>query len=239
MTISRRWYLGAGLALLATGAWWLQRDVHHYVSADPAAAARFVAAFAAPPAANSAATRAELEELLALQARRTPAQVEQARADRKTQIRRFYGAFGLAEDAAELPLLEDFAEEIEDDVRGRVRSVKEHFRRLRPSEVDSRIEPCIDDVRGDLSYPSGHAAFGWAMAWLLAELEPTRRDALEKRAEEFARQRMVCGVHYASDLAAGKFAARLVFAEMTSHPRFQARLDAVAQEYRRERGVKN
>ena len=52
-------------------------------------------------------------------------------------------------------------------------------------------------VAGPLSVP----------ALLLADMVPERRAELEARAAEFARQRMVCGVHFASDLAAGRQAA--------------------------------
>ena len=103
-----------------------------------------------------------------------------------------------------------FRARFEDDVRIYVRAVKDHYRRLRPYEIEPRLEPCIDNVQGDLSYPSGHAAFAWAMAGVLSDLVPERRAALETRAAEFARRRAVCGVHFPSDLAAGKQAAEWV-----------------------------
>ena len=149
--------------------------------------------------------------LLAMQAARSPDEIAAAQADRKTEVTRFYGALGLdADDPPKLPRVERLAERVEDDVRIYVRAVKNHYRRLRPYEVEPRLEPCIDDVRGDLSYPSGHAAFAWAMAGVLTDLVPERRAAIEARATEFARQRMVCGVHFPSDLAAGRQAAEWV-----------------------------
>jgi acid phosphatase (class A) len=194
------------LALAGGGAWWWHDDrATRFLPADTAP---FVATFAAPPAAESAATRAELAELLALQATRTADDVAAARADRKTQVTRFYGALGLdAANPPELPKVERLAERVEDDVRIYVRAAKDRFRRLRPYEIEPRLAPCIDDVKGDRSYPSGHAAFAWAMAGMLSDLVPERRAALEVRAAEFARQRMVCGVHFPSDLAAGRQAA--------------------------------
>ncbi len=106
-------------------------------------------------------------------------------------------------------------------MRIHVRAVKEHFRRLRPYEIEPRLDPCIDDVRGDLSYPSGHAAFGYSMAYLLKEMVPERSMELEKRAVEFARQRMVCGVHFPSDLEAGRQAAEKLLAAMRSSAKFR------------------
>ena len=99
-----------------------------------------------------------------------------ARADRKTEIERFYGALGIDTEAPpELPRLRRLAEHVEDDVRIYVRAVKDRFRRLRPYEIEPRLAPCIDDVQGDLSYPSGHAAFGYSMAYLLSSLVPERQ----------------------------------------------------------------
>jgi acid phosphatase (class A) len=87
-------------------------------------------------------------------------------------------------------------------------------------------------VRGDLSYPSGHAAFGWSMAYLLSRLVPERQDRLETRAAQFARQRMVCGVHFPSDLEAGRRAARRLLEDMADQPRFQELAAAAAAELR-------
>ena len=129
--------------------------------------------------------------MLALQRSRTPAQVAAARADRKTEISSFYGALGISTaDHVKLPALEKVAENVEDSIRRYVRAAKERFRRLRPYEVEPRIQPCIDDVRGDLSYPSGHAAYAYAMAYLLADMAPERANQLQARAREFAGQRM-------------------------------------------------
>jgi len=194
--------IAIALAIAASVHWWLQHDRQSYL---PGITADFVAIFPPPPSADSAATRAELDELLALQSKRTDAEVNAARRDRKTEVERFYGALGFAPGTEpDLPLLHGLAERVEDDIRPYVRAAKNRFRRLRPYEIEERLEPCIVDVRGDLSYPSGHANYGYVMAYLLKELVPERATELTARADEFARQRMVCGVHFKSDLEAGR-----------------------------------
>ena len=138
----------------------------------------FVALFASPPSADSPQTRSELDALLEIQRHRSAKDVETARANRKTEVSQFAGALGLdPETMRGLPALDALAEQVEDDVRPYVRAAKHHFTRLRPYELDSRLEPCIDNVRDDLSYPSGHATYGYVVAYLLSDLVPERRDA--------------------------------------------------------------
>jgi acid phosphatase (class A) len=231
MNTRTRWLTGGiAFAAAALGWWWIDTDRAHFLPVEDAA---FVASFAAPSAPGSPETRAELDELLKLQATRTDADVAAARADRKTEIRRFYPALGFDDgDFPDLPRLETLAEKVEDDVRIHVRQVKDQFRRLRPYEIEPRLQPCIDDVRGDLSYPSGHAAFAYSMYRMLAMMVPEREGQLEARAIQFARQRMVCGVHFPSDLAAGDRAARALLGRMVAVPEFQRELAQATAELR-------
>jgi acid phosphatase (class A) len=225
-----RWLTGIAIAAAGATCWWIDTDHGRFLPTDDAA---FVASFSPPPAPDSAETRHELDDLLKLQRSRSDAEVAAARADRKTELHQFYAALGLdVENPPALPQLERLAERVEDDVRIHVRHLKDHFRRLRPYEIEPRLKPCIDDVRGDLSYPSGHAAFGWSMAYLLELMVPERKQALEARAAEFARQRMVCGVHFPSDLAAGKRAAEWLLQEMRLRPDFTTEAATAAAELR-------
>jgi acid phosphatase (class A) len=220
------------LTLAVAGAihWWLQHDRHTYLTGETA---DFVAIFTAPPERDSPATRAELDELLELQKTRTTAEVTAARADRKTEIQRFYGALGFPDGAnPDLPLLRALAEKVEDDARPYVRAAKEKFRRLRPYEIEPRMQPCIDNVRGDLSYPSGHANYGYVMAYLLRELVPERDAQLIARADEFARHRMVCGVHFRSDIEAGRQGAQWLAFALNADPGYRKDANAAMAELR-------
>ena len=60
------------------------------------------------------------------------------------------------------------------------------------------------------------------MAYLLADMVPERRHALMARAQEFARQRMVCGVHFPSDLEAGRKGAEWLTQRFLASPDYQA-----------------
>ncbi len=218
------------VALAGATHWWLQRDLHTYLTGTTA---DFVAIFPPPPARDSAATRTELDELLALQSKRTDTEVAAARRDRKTEVERFYGALGFAADAEpDLPLLLGLAERVEDDIRPYVRAAKDRFRRLRPYEIEEHMEPCISNVQGDLSYPSGHASFGYVMAYLLREMVPEREAQLMARADEFARQRLVCGVHFRSDIEAGRMGAQRLVSMLDAAPGYRDDANAAMAELR-------
>jgi acid phosphatase (class A) len=222
--------LAFALAVAGAAHWWLQRDQHTYLTG---VTTDFVALFAAPPSADSATTRGELDELLELQRTRTTAEVTAARADRKTDVQRFYGALGFPQGSnPHLPLLLALAARVEDDFRPYVRAAKDRFRRLRPYEIEPRMKPCIEHVRGDLSYPSGHATYAYVMAYLLRDMVPEREARLFARADEFARQRMVCGVHFRSDLEAGRTGARWLAFAFTSDPGYRSDANAATAELR-------
>src|SRR4051794_1658299 len=68
-------------------------QVPRFIHESPQA---FATLLEAPSAADSRETRVELNQLLMLQAERTPADVAAAQADRKTRISRFADALGLA-----------------------------------------------------------------------------------------------------------------------------------------------
>ena len=210
--------------------WWLQQDRHTYLTGVTAG---FVAIFAAPTGRDSPATRVELDELLELQKNRSAAEVAAARADRKTEIQRFYGALGFPAGAEpDLPQLRALASDVEDDTRPYVRAAKEKFRRLRPYEIESRLEPCITNVRGDLSYPSGHANYGYVMAYLLRDMVPERETQLIARADEFARQRMVCGVHFGTDIEAGRQGAAWLAKEFLASEAYRTAAESAGTELR-------
>jgi acid phosphatase (class A) len=209
-----------GALLCGSLAFWSLPRAPNYLAADTAT---FVAVFSPPPAEDSPRTRSELDELLALQSARTATAREAARADRKKDIRRFYAALGLDPTAdASLAPLQILADRVEDDLGPYVRAAKHRFSRRRPYVIESRLEPCIGDVADDLSYPSGHATYGYVMGLMLADMVPERRAALLERAEIYARQRMVCGVHYASDIAAGRVGAEWLMRELYRVPEFRS-----------------
>ena len=78
-------------------------------------------------------------------------------------------------------------------------------------------------LAGDGTYPSGHSAVGWGWALVLAELVPSRADAILQRGREFGHSRVVCNVHWQSDVEAGRFMASAAVARLHADPAFRRR----------------
>jgi acid phosphatase (class A) len=102
---------------------------------------------------------------------------------------------------------------------------KEHYKRPRPF-VGNDAPVCVtrESLGMNWSYPSGHASVGWAWALMLAELKPERANAILVRGREFGDSRMVCGVHYPSDVEAGRLIGAAVVARLHSDPEFVAEM---------------
>ena len=114
--------------------------------------------------------------------------------------------------------------------------VKFIHRRPRPFLSDSAITTCIPNderLRASFSYPSGHAALGFAWALVLAELVPSRADALIERGRDFTWSRVVCGVHYPSDIEAGRTVASAAVARLHADAEFRTMMDTARGELAR------
>lgn len=191
---------------------------------------------APPPAPDSRETKAELSELLALQKRRTPAEEALARADAKRTPLRFADVLGpdFAKDA--LPLTDAFFKRVLRDVNQALAPVKKHWDRPRPYVQSRAVRPCLIKPL-NASYPSGHSAFGHLAAILLAQAVPEKAVELFERGELFARQRLIGGVHFPSDVEAGKLCAAVIAQCLFQNQRFQEDFQKVRAEIRTALGL--
>ena len=85
-------------------------------------------------------------------------------------------------------------------------------------------------LRHDGSYPSGHSAAGWGWALVMAELVPERADAILQRGRDFGESRLVCDVHWRSDIDAGRVIASATVARLHADAGFLADLNAARGE---------
>jgi acid phosphatase (class A) len=112
-------------------------------------------------------------------------------------------------------------------------AAKDHYKRQRPF-ITHKAPLCTPEeeaaLAGDGSYPSGHAALGWAWGLMLAEMAPERANALLQRGHAFGQSRVVCGVHWQSDVNQGRVMGAAAVARLHADPVFRAQLDEAAKE---------
>jgi len=105
--------------------------------------------------------------------------------------------------------------------------------RPRPVAVDAERRACqvvSPAGRASASYPSGSAAAGAAYGEVFAILAPDRAEAARETGQQIGLSRMVCAMHYRSDVEAGAALGRAVF----DAERADARFDAMAAPARAE-----
>jgi len=98
--------------------------------------------------------------------------------------------------------------------------------------ADSPCTAPVADTSYSPSYPSGHATVGAMMAILLAQMVPERRDALFALGWEYGDARVISGVHYPSDVEAGRILGTMLVGVMQEDRRFRADFAAARRELR-------
>ncbi|MEP7242332.1 MAG: phosphatase PAP2 family protein [Gammaproteobacteria bacterium] len=186
------------------------------------------------PANDSAVTRAELDLILNIQQNRTPAEAARAKADAEVSIYRFADALGdpPALEAKNLPLTQALFKRVLATEGDMIGPGKDYFGRPRPFALDARITPVITKPMNP-SYPSGHTTWARAVGLILADMIPERRSELLARADEYAFNRVVAGVHYPSDVEAGKLAGTALAALLFASPEFVSDYAGAKKELRK------
>lgn len=191
-----------------------------------------------PPVVGSPANDAELAELHRIQERRTADEVKQAEADdAEEDMFAFKSVFGPGFTPEMLPITAALGEHVKNEQSVAGRELKQRFQRPRPYQTDATLHPVCPAKPAHDSYPSGHSLTGYLEAFTLIELAPEKRDEILARADQYAHNRLVCGVHYPSDTEASRKAAYAVFGYMLSTPKFQQDLAAAREELRTKLGL--
>jgi membrane-associated phospholipid phosphatase len=86
---------------------------------------------------------------------------------------------------------------------------------MRPVQVDPSFEPLFTTPEHP-SYPSGHSCFSAAAASVLGHLFPRDAGLFEALAAEASESRLWAGIHFRSDLAAGRALGRAVAERVTA-----------------------
>jgi acid phosphatase (class A) len=191
-----------------------------------------------PPARDSATAATELTELHRIEAVRTSAQITQAQADdHEEDIFIFETVLGPGFTAGALPITASLSERVRKEESAAGGALKKLYHRPRPYQVDGTLHPVCPLSTEPTSYPSGHSLSGYLLAFTLVQLVPEKRQQILDRADEYVHNRLICGVHYSSDIETSRRAAYAIFGSMVASPDFQRDLAAAREEARRKLGL--
>lgn len=191
----------------------------------------------APPATGSAGLAQDHAVMQAALALRGTPRFEQARLDADLDFPFAAGTFacalGASIDAQSTPATYRLLRRTLIDGAFSTRAAKELHQRTRPFVENGKPTCTPEDeaeLRGNGSYPSGHTAIGWLWALVLAQAVPERADALLARGRSYGESRLVCNVHWNSDILQGRFMGSGTFARLQSDPVYQADMAAAKVE---------
>jgi len=187
----------------------------------------------APPANDSPDTRAELATLEALQNKRTTRDEARILADTREKVWRFAEVLGTHFNARSLPKTKSFFKRVVATSRAVVAPAKQYWMRPRPFTVDDKLIPSIKHPTSG-SWPSRHATTGTLFGLILADMIPEKREALLERAKEFADNRAFGGVHYPSDIEAGRRTAAAIIVKLKEDSNFVKAFNDARDELRKK-----
>ena len=191
-----------------------------------------------PPANDSAQTKAELAEVLTYQVTRTPEMVARAQADVTENVWRFANVMGPNFTQEKLPKFSAFFDRVVETEGAVVDPAKDVWKRPRPHLYSNLVKPVVPLSKSG-SYPSGHATVGTLMAIVLSNMVPEKRGELMARGWEYANNRVIGGIHYRSDIEAGRIAGSLIAEAIWNQPDFAAEFAAAKAELRAALGLQS
>lgn len=218
-----------------------------------------------PPAPGSQAERKDVQAVAELRAASSPERVALAERDATDGLNAFTATLAAGFDFTKLPDVLAFLGKVGRDTNFATALGKDCWERPRPFVLDSGIHPPGTMQEGTLqrpgakntaphgpgspcpalgdspqysySYPSGHSTFGAMTAILLSDMVPEKRAELYARGWQFGESRIVGGVHYPTDVDAGRIDATALVAVMMRNPDFRADLTAARAELRASLGL--
>ena len=190
-----------------------------------------------PPAAGSAALAHDEEVHASAQALRNTPRYQLAALDADMSFPQGAGAFactlGIPIDAEHTPRLLQLLRRSILDAGRSTGSAKNQYRRPRPfmAHEEPTCTPQDESIlRGNGSYPSGHTTAGWTWALVLAEVDPSRAGSILARGRSFGESRLVCNVHWQSDILEGRFLGAAVVSQLHAVAEFRDDVEAARRE---------
>ena len=191
-----------------------------------------------PPATNSPQAMAEILEIHRWADIRTKQDIERIESEENALNLHlvFRSLLGGSFNETNLPNTFRFLQCTESNVYRVVGQAKRvaQWKRLRPFQQDRSLVTLLgeegfrtNDLAKNNSYPSGHAAIGACLGRILARLLPEHRKEILDRARLIEEDRIIAGVHFRSDVDAGRRIGDFIADELLKDP---ATLESLQQE---------
>lgn len=212
------------IAVLLTGVASLPAAAEPYLSAREV---QLTPLMVPPPLVGSDAYKADMQADVDTQKTRTPAQADEARADSLRSVFRFAGVFGPNFNEQKLPLTKALFRDVAVETEELTDEVKHVFKRSRPFVDNPELHPIIatpgegQRPSGQTpSFPSGHSTFAYTTGILLSAMIPEKRREIFERSESFSHNRLVAGVHFPTDIEAGRVCGTVIAYLLLHNERF-------------------
>jgi hypothetical protein len=183
-----------------------------------------------PPAAGSPENKTDIEGVLARQQARTPSDIVRAKSEENLTPAVFADVLGQWFNPKRLPLTFALLNNAASDAETISSAAKNLWSRPRPPLQDKAIHPVLT-VPSSPSYPSGHAMRGALWSIILAKLAPEEGDRILSRGAQIGEDRIIGGVHFPSDVAAGQKLGSILALRLLSDPAFQRDLARAQAEF--------
>jgi acid phosphatase (class A) len=203
------------------------------------------------PANSSKQTRAEIDYLLRLQAKRTEAEGERAlyfapwgysssikpgHPEFASQQRNLFyvgRSIGSWFNPDDLPITAEVLGRVWRDASHYMWRLKFKYARIRPYNIDPSLKPLQE--ANWAAFPSGHSFYAHMLAYLYSELAPEFSDIFLNDARAIAHSREIIGVHFPSDSEAGRAFGRQFVDLLLASEKFQREFEKIKKEWIRVR----
>lgn len=187
--------------------------------------ASFLDVFPQPPAEGTSAAQADLDYVIALQAHPTKKALAHAEESVSFTVFTFSEVRGPTFSPAAYPKTAVFFKTMEAVANSPKNWLKDMIRRERPYKAHPSLVKPLVTVEEGYSCPSGHALRSWLDALVMGDLDPARRSDYLACAVRVNSDRVLGGMHYPSDTAAGRALAEEMHRNLLKDPSFMADLE--------------
>lgn len=174
---------------------------------------------APPPAPDSADQQHDLDAVLEAQAARTKNEINRVNETEQLSVFGFSDVLGESFNEEALPITATLFQQLFDNTLVLLKVAKDRWNRPRPFLASHDVQP-YGELPKSGAYPSGNSWIGHLFSIVLADLIPEKRTMIFTRGKETGDNRVIAGVHYPSDIHAGRQAAAAMAAILYTVPDF-------------------